>query len=631
MKEKIERVPEEREEEAADWRLHRKEPDYSRPLLQVPPERKRAILEKLSFLYGPERAEGCYRELERIMRVYVAHKTPEMIREHADTDAAERFTEKDVILITYGDLIASPGKTPLRALGDFLDIYMRGAINTVHVLPFFPYSSDRGFSIIDYEEVDPELGTWDEIEQLGLRFRLMFDGVFNHISSKSRWFQEFLNGNPVYQDFFINFSTRDAIDEDHQKLILRPRTTDLLNPFHTINGVKYIWTTFNPDQIDLNFKNETVLMRVLEILLAYIRHGADILRLDAVTYMWTELGTRCASLEETHILVRLFRDVLDTVAPQAALITETNVPHEENLSYFGNGTDEAQMVYNFALPPLTLLTFLSGDCSRLSSWASALDTPSDTTTTFNFLDSHDGVGLLAVRDILDPGEIRFLIERVEAHGGFISYKNNGDGTRSPYEMNITWYSALNGEGNGEPLDLQVDRFVASRAVALVLSGVPGIYLPSLFGSANDRESVLAGEEARSINRRTIDEHALFKKLLDPDSSTYKLADRFRHIIEKRIQCPAFHPNSPQRILQGNPNIFSVFRIARDGRQRVLALTNVTDQEMTYTVPLRELDSESETWIDLITDTEHRFSRGKISVTLKPYQVMWLSPRMIDSI
>ncbi len=162
-------------------RLHLADPDYTRPLLELSPKHRQDIMRKLVFLYGKERAEACFEELERIMRVYYAHKTPEMLESEEAFDAAERFTEKDVILITYGDLITSPQKKPLRALSDFLTVFMGSVINTVHLLPFFPSSSDRGFSIIAYEEVDPRLGSWDDIEELSLRFRVMFDGVFNHV------------------------------------------------------------------------------------------------------------------------------------------------------------------------------------------------------------------------------------------------------------------------------------------------------------------------------------------------------------------------------------------------------------------------------------------------------------------
>jgi len=149
----------------------------------------------------------------------------------------------------------------------------------------------------------------------------------------------------------------------------------------------------------------------------YVRRGADIIRLDAVTYLWAEPGTRCIHLEQTHQIVKLLRDVLDVVAPHVALITETNVPHEENISYFGNGYDEAQMVYNFALPPLVLYTMYKEDATVLSEWASNLEPPSDQTCFFNFLDSHDGIGLLGVKNILPKNQIDFIIEKAKDHDG----------------------------------------------------------------------------------------------------------------------------------------------------------------------------------------------------------------------
>ena len=375
-------------------------------------------------MYGAAEAERIFPELERLMRVYYAHKPQALVDADAAFTPAERFSERDVVLITYGDLLTTPGRPPLQVLASFLRRFMRGAINTVHILPFFPYSSDRGFSIVDYEEVDPRLGSWDDIAVLAAEFRLMFDGVFNHASSRSRWFQQFLNGHPAYDDFFVAFTTRDAIDPDYLRLILRPRTSDLLTPFHTINGMRFVWTTFSPDQVDLNFRNPRVLLRVVEILLAYVQRGADVVRLDAVTYIWRELGTSCAHLRETHALVQLFRAILDVVAPRVALITETNVPHVDNISYFGNGVDEAQLVYNFALPPLVLHTFHTGSCETLARWAATLTPISDTANYFNFLSSHDGVGLLGARGILTDDEVAALVDRTIAHGGFVSYRSN---------------------------------------------------------------------------------------------------------------------------------------------------------------------------------------------------------------
>jgi sucrose phosphorylase len=607
-------------------RTHLPEPDFSRPLLEVRPEQRARLLEKLTVLYGERRAEACYGEVERLMKVYHAHKTPEMLAEEPTFDPTERFTERDVILITYGDLLTSPGKTPLRALSDFLDRFMRGAVNTVHILPFFPYSSDRGFSIIDYTEVDPRLGSWAEIEQLSRRYRLMFDGVFNHASAKSRWFQRYLNGRPGYEDFFVAFNTRDAIDPDHLRLILRPRTSDLLTRFQGLNGPRWVWTTFSPDQVDLNYRNERVLMRVLDILLDYVRRGADIIRLDAVTYIWRELGTRCAHLREAHALVQLFRAVLDVVAPQVALVTETNVPHEDNISYFGTGANEAQMVYNFSLPPLVLHTFHTGDASRLRDWAASLRRVSATATYFNFLDSHDGIGLSGAKGILTPEEIAALVERAQAHGGLVSYRANGDGTRSPYELNVTWYSALNREDAGEAQSLQVDRFLASRSIALSLMGVPGVYLPSLFGARNDTAAVLKGSEARSINRKTIDEIALIEKLRDRHSWVHEVAVRFRRLVRRRIATPAFHPNAAQRVLDAGRGVFAVRRGGAGGPAPVLALTNVTSVPQEVSLPREGLDAPATAWRDRITGRERgAVTEDALRLTLRPYEVLWLTP------
>lgn len=610
----------------ADLRTHLPEPDYTRPLLQVSEDHRARILDRLRILYGPEKAEETWPEVERMMRIYHAHKTREMLEEDTPFDPGQRFSEKDVVLITYGDLLASGDRPPLAALADFVRVFMRGAINTVHILPFFPYSSDRGFSVVDFEEVDPRLGQWSDIEDLGLRVRLMFDGVFNHVSSRSRWFQGFLNGDPEFQGFFVAFTTKDAISPDHLRLILRPRASDLLSRFETIAGPRFVWTTFSKDQVDLDYHNPRVLVAIIAVLLLYVRRGADIIRLDAVTYIWRELGTRCAHLEEAHALVQLFRAILDAVAPRVALITETNVPHADNVSYFGDGANEAQMVYNFALPPLVLHTFHTGSAERLAEWARTLEHVSDSATYFNFLDSHDGIGLLGAQGILSPEEIDALVARCYENGGLVSFRDTGEGTKSPYEMNITWYSALNGEEGGEPQSLQVDRFLAARSIALVLRGVPGIYLPSLFGAKNDTAAILAGAEARSINRKTIDEEALFALLGDRESWVHQVAVRFRRLIQRRVEVAAFHPNADQTILQTSGAVFAVVRATRDGRQRVLALTNVTAQGHEVRIDGADLGVEHRSWRDVLTgQVTPAAPDGGLIVGLRPYGVLWLTP------
>ncbi|HGY57219.1 MAG TPA: sugar phosphorylase [Caldithrix abyssi] len=604
-------------------RFHYLQPDYTRPPFEVPGKFREKILQKLKSLYSEECSEKCENEVIRIMQVYYAHKTPQMLNWEKGFDPENRFTEKDVILITYGDLITSPGEKPLQTLHKLSKAYLAGVFNNVHILPFFPYSSDRGFAVMDFEEVDPNLGTWEDILELKSEFKLMFDGVFNHVSSKSRWFQEFLNQNPDYLNFFTVFSTKGEISPDHLKLIVRPRTSDILTSFDTLYGPRLVWTTFSSDQIDLNYKNPKVLLKMIEILLTYVRRGADIIRLDAVTYLWEELGTSCVHLEQSHIIIRLFRDILNAVAPHVALITETNVPHADNVRYFGDGYNEAQMVYNFALPPLVLYTFLTGDAKMLTNWAAGLTKVSNEATYFNFLDSHDGIGVMAVRDILTPADIEMMALKVLEHGGYISYKANGDGTSSPYELNITWWSAINNDDADEPMDLQVKRYLASRAIALVLMGVPGIYLHGLLGSKNDAELVLEERSTRSINRKNIRKEELLKSLENEESTTYHVTRGLIRLIRKRIREKAFHPNADQRVLHISPGVFAVLRTSVDRTEQILALISIRNQKQKVTFNCKTFAVKGGVWLDLLSQQKYHCTDFYMSLTLEPYQIVWL--------
>jgi sucrose phosphorylase len=605
-------------------RRYRREPDYSRPPLEITAAQRDRIIEKLTVLYGELDAKAYYWELERLMQVHHAHKPPEMVAD-AEFDPRDRFTETDVVAITYGDLIDSPGTHPLRALSIIFENLFRGVFSTVHILPFFPYSSDRGFSVIDYEEVDPRLGRWEDIERLGDQYRLMFDGVINHVSSKSEWFREFLARNPNYEDFFVSFESPQAISEEHLRLILRPRTSSVLTEYQTLRGPRWVWTTFSPDQIDLNFRSENVLFRVVGVLLYYVRRGADVIRLDAATYLWRELGTSSAHLPQTHALVQLFRAILDVVAPRVALITETNVPHEDNVSYFGDGTNEAHLVYNFALPPLVLWTFHSGDWTRLADWAASIVAPSETTTFLNFLDSHDGIGLLPVAELLTSSERQQLVRRTMEHGGLVSYRAAGDGTQTPYELNIPWYNALNDVDSDEPDDLQIARFIASRAIALALVGVPAIYLPSIVGVYVTSDYKVHERDPRSINRNTIRVQELLDQLSVPNSHAARILERFVHLIHVRTRLAAFHPSAEQHVLRVNPAVFSVLRRAKGSEGIVMALTNVAATAQELRLPLGDLDEPHPIWRDALTDRYIRAEGDMLRVPLDAYEIIWLEP------
>ena len=606
--------------------IHRKKPDYLKARIDITDYLNEKVLPKLSFLYDEETAKAYLPEVERICKVYYAYKAARMIESEKNFDPKDRFTEQDVVLITYGDLIYEEGVSPLTTLSKFCGIYLKQTINTIHILPFFPYSSDKGFSVLDFENVDPMLGTWGDIEDLVTRYKLMFDAVINHVSSQSRWFRKFLDGVPRYQDFFISYDSHDKLTPQERSLLFRPRSTDILTKVQALNGDKYVWSTFSKDQIDLNYRNPEVLINVIDILLFYVRKGADIIRLDAATYFWVAPGTPCANLEQTHIIVKIFHDILTLVAPHVTIITETNVPHKENISYFGNGNDEAHMVYNFALPPLTLYTFYTGDTTRLSDWATNLKPVSELTTYFNFLDSHDGVGVMAVKDILPDEEINFLIEKAREHGAYISYKTDKDGDEVPYELNITWFSALCKEEDTVDVDIQIRKFIASRAIALVLQGVPGIYLHGFFGTKNDLNQMINVDAKRDINRTIVNYTSLVDALDDPDTLIAKISDNMKDIISIRTMQKAFHPNGAQSILKIKPEIFSLLRTSPQKDQQILSLINVTCDQCRISIPMETINIFNKEWYSLIDQKKYTFTEGILSLTLEPYDVVWLEPQ-----
>lgn len=562
----------------------------------------------LSFLYGAEKTPPLLDRIHRIIDDYRS-RIPERNGE---------LTEKDSLLITYGDQLISPDEKPLQTLGEFSREYLRGVIGGIHILPFYPWTSDDGFSVTDYREVDPALGEWDDISALQKNFRLMFDGVINHISSQSEWFKSFLNGDAQYADYFILAEESPALSK-----VVRPRALPLLTLFHTPSGEKRVWTTFSADQIDLNYQNPEVLFEILDILLMYVERGATFIRLDAIGYLWKEIGTTCIHLPQTHQMIQFLRAVLDDVAPFVQLITETNVPHIDNISYFGDGTNEAQLVYNFALPPLVLHTFRVGDASALSDWAKELTLPSDRVTFFNFLASHDGIGLNPVRGILPEQDIEALVEKTLEHGGLISYKHNSDGSQSPYEMNISYFDALSNPQGNEPLELQAARFMAAQSIMLSLVGVPGIYFHSLFGSRSWRAGVDVTGRNRTINRQKFDLATLETELADPASLRSLVFQCYAHLLKARSTSSAFDPHGKQQVLDCGKATFALLRISPDGSQRVLCLHNVSRQSQNLTPDLKDIFS-SVPLTDLTTGRPIDKATGSLS--LQPYQTLWLTPR-----
>ncbi|MCK5093849.1 MAG: hypothetical protein KAR18_03920, partial [Spirochaetes bacterium] len=347
------------------------------------------------------------------------------------------------------------------------------------------------------------------------------------------------------------------------------------------------------------------------VLLFYAAHGASMIRLDAIAFLWKESGTSCLHLPQTHEVIKLFRSIFDLTAPHVKIITETNVPHKENISYYGSGNDEAHMVYNFALPPLTVDALLTGDARILSEWARSLKLPGKNTFFYNFTASHDGIGLLPAHNILSEDQIQNLVSAAENRGGKVGYKNNPDGTKTAYELNISLFDLLSDPGSDEPPAIKVSRFIASQAIALSMAGVPAIYYHSMAGSRNYLEGVEKTGVNRSINREKLNLPAMVKELETPGTIRNLVFNRLSLLIGERRKHRAFHPGGNQNVLQLNPRIFSVERHSPGGDEMILSLINVSEERVTLALehPYKK---------DVLTGKT--FSK---EISIAPYEVLWL--------
>ncbi|OGK19405.1 hypothetical protein A2866_01695 [Candidatus Roizmanbacteria bacterium RIFCSPHIGHO2_01_FULL_39_8] len=532
---------------------------------------KDSLLQKLALLYGTQEATLVGSRLSKIVDEYKAKISYEN---------TTLWDEKDIFFISYPDSFQEKDTATLQTLLKFLEVHLRGMLDGVHILPFFPYSSDRGFSITDYSQVKKEFGNWQDILNISSKYRLMADFVLNHVSVKHQWFQEFLKGNEAFKDYFISYK-KEHIPTEYLKQVYRPRATPLLTPFQTSNEEKFVWTTFSvettTDQADLNYKNPEVLLAIVKVLLQLLEKGVRIIRLDAVGFIWKEIGTNCFNRPQAHTIVQLFRDILNEVCPSALLLTQTSTSHENNISYFGDGVNESQIVYNFALPPLVLYSFYTSDVTRLSSWAKQLKTPSKSTTFLNFLAVHDGIGTAGVKEILSEEEIKFLCKQAVERGAMLSEKTLPTGEKAVYEINSTWWSVLHNQD--EVFEVSIRKYLTSVAISFALAGIPILYYLSLFAEENDITDFQKTGVKREVNRKNFDFIALEKLLQNPGSRESLISHRVKELVEKRKNFSAFHPNAKQEILDLDKRILAILRTNDETKEQILCLHNVSKDKV----------------------------------------------------
>lgn len=577
--------------------------------LSAQKELKFLVNTHLAFIYPEHDTEALGERLMALMSLEACKTKPAT---HENT-----WDQRDVWLITYGDSIINDDEKPLHVLDRFANKTLKDVINGIHILPFFPFSSDDGFSVIDYSQVNDGLGDWDDIEHLAKHFHIMSDLVINHCSSRSRWFDNFKQRKDPGKDYFVE------VDPDTDtSLVVRPRTSPLLREVETLDGKRHVWCTFSHDQVDLNFANPDVLCEFVQLIKLYLDRGIRIFRLDAVAFLWKELGTPCIHHPKTHEIIRLLRTLIEHHSSDAILITETNVPNHENLSYFGNA-NEAHAVYNFSLPPLVLHALTAGTSQHLKAWQMSMPPPQMGTFYFNFLASHDGIGLRPAEGLLSDDEIGELVAAMQLFGARISWRTADGGREKPYEINVTLFDALQGTLKG-PDRWQIERFICAHAIMFSLEGVPAIYIHSFLATNNYYEGVALSNHNRTINRYRWEYQDIEEKLADEHSHHSKVLTRMVELLKIRTQQPAFHPNAVQFTLHLGDEVFAFWRQNQRRDQSIFCLHNVTDQEVI--IPISSINLISlDKWVDLISGEDYTDIRQ--DVVLAPYQFVWLSNRV----
>ena len=520
-----------------------------------------------------------------------------------------KVTEKTTMVISYGNSITDGNVKSLKAFNEFFKKYLNNSFNTIHFLPFYPSSSDSGFAVKDHYKIDPRLGSWSNINNISKNASIMADLVINHSSARGLWFSNFLKNKSPGKDYFF------TVDKKfNSSKVVRPREHKLLKRIKLFDKNRYLWRTFSPDQIDLNFQNPKVLMRFIKIILNLISHGVKIFRLDAIAYLWKQNGTSCINHQKTHNIIKLIRSICDLLKTKTIIITETNLPEKENLSYFGNN-DESNWVYNFSLPPLLVYSLLFEDSSKITKWSMSLPNTKKGNNYLNFIASHDGIGMRPVEGILEKNKQKKLLKRLEANGSEFSYRKIHGKGKKVYEANITLFNAFKKSDFDKNGKFYFERYFAAHTIMMSFEGIPAIYFNSIFGNSNDNSKFIISGNKRDLNRYRWNKTKLENHLKDKNSKQYKFYKKMTLLIKIRKNQKAFHPDAPRKTLNLGKNFFGIKRTSVDKKQSIVCITNITSDKQTIVLNKDILKGKN-----LLGEKIQ--VNGK-NIELLPFQTIWL--------
>ncbi len=526
----------------------------------------------------------------------------------------KKWDESYAVLITYADGVYKKGEATLVTLRELLSKYFGSLSKVVHILPFLKSTSDGGFAVSSHKSIDEKFGSWEDLNSISNNHFLMADLVLNHVSSSHPWVQQFIKcQEPGLSNVFSPSQDLDW------KNVIRPRSSSLFSQINTEDGQKQVWTTFGPDQVDLNWLNPKMTVEFLHLIITYLSNGIKWLRLDAVGFIWKESGTTCLHLPKAHSIVKILRILLNDLLKDGVLITETNVPQKENLSYL-IPEDEADMAYNFPLPPLLLEAIITSRADILNSWICDWPELPETTTLFNFTASHDGVGLRALEGLMNEQRIKDLLINCEKRGGLVSHRRLSNGVDKPYELNISWWSAMEDPGR-DSNRFQYERFLLTQLFVMSLKGVPAFYLPALLASENDIKNFSMTGQRRDLNREKFKSENLAAVFKNPESNANKNLRYLRSAMDVRAKLPQFHPQSQMECLSKSRSDIVVIKRGI-GSKAIFTIHNMTENKINY----RFMDYEFNKLIKNDLNMQDYLTTNKYNsnnIELDPFQVIWL--------
>jgi len=543
------------------------------------------------------------------------------------TDIIEKFNKKKInqkilisektsLVICYGDSILSNNqKYSIRNFKSFFNKKLIKYFNCIHFLPFYPSSSDSGFAVKDHYKIDKKLGNWSDILKFSKQNNIMADIVINHSSARGLWFKNFLRERRPGKDYFLKIDNK----FDTSKVV-RPRDHKLLKKIDIFKNTTFIWRTFSDDQIDLNFKNPAVLLRFIKIMINLLNHGVKIFRLDAIAYLWKESGTKCINLKQTHEIIKLFRLISYLLKVQSIIVTETNLPEKENISYFGKKSDEANWIYNFTLPPLLIHALLFEKSTFLNKWSKKLPNNKPGNSYLNFIASHDGIGMRPVEGILNESDLKSFLKRLKKNGSKFSYRKIQNKFKKVYEANITIFNALKKSDFDQNGNFFLERYIAAHSIMISFEGVPALYFNSLFGTSNDEAKYIITGNKRDINRYRWNKHNLLSKLKNKKSKQSIFFMEITKLLAIKNKQKAFHPNAKREQLDLGSKIFGFKRISIDNKQTIICISNLTSVKQNL-----KIGKKFTNWKDLI-ESSKLLLRG-VKLELRPFQTVWLTNKL----